>query len=1460
TLSVSADYTASFSGPAGMSVTVTPSSFTIPAGETQVLTIEADVSALTAGEFAFGSITLSTDAVWPDPNASGPAPMATLLSESFSDETFPPAGWTAYNVDGGGEQWARTTLSFNSSPASARHRFGSSGYDEEGWLVTPPLALDSGVSTLTFAERTEWPSWYYYQGVWVSTDSCNPADGDFVELAEVEGTNDWRTVNYDLSAYAGETICIAFVYEGDDGTTWYIDDVVVTSLSASTVLVADTNIPVVVIPVQAQPVITVDPDELNASQTPNTQTTQTLTIGNAGGVELEWEFTDGLIPTTLIVWDQPQNGTSGIVSDFFIGSDAGAYSASDFVLSELTEISYIFAAGFDNSNTLSAQPAINWAIYADDGGVPAGHPEDGTDMASALWAYSAPVNGPGVDITNNDIALDLLAAGEALALGAGTYWLTVYPSYNVTGAGGARWNWYQAAQVGAQTQLVSPAIFNIADWTSLGALGISFTDTAFRIEAPGVIACEDPGDLPWLSVFPTQGPTDPLGETVVDVTFDSTGLVPGDYAAFLCIESNDPDNPFIPLPVTLEVQALPTIEVDIDQIEATQLPGAQTTHTMVISNTGEADLNWYIEEAEGVMAGPVPAAVRNLPVGADRATPTTLSAMAPASILPTGVGVINGSWSEGFDDITLLPGLGWALINNSDPVGTTGWFQGNPATFPAHTGATNSYIGANFNNTTGNNTISNWLLTPEITFRNGDSFSFWTSTGSGSTWPDRLEVRWSGNGSSVDVGATATSVGDFDTLLLSVNPGLTVGGYPEAWTQYTVEISGLTGPTNGRLAFRYFVTNGGPSGSNSNYIGIDTFEYTSAAPTVLHDNGPFITSFGDGPGGSDVSLLQNVSLGMTTLGAGVQFVSPGPHNRIADEFEVTTPGGWTIENIVFYGYQTNSTTSSSFTGVNFRIWDGPPTDAGSSVIFGDTTTNRFADTGWTGSYRYAETAIGNTQRPIMYVIGEAGIHLEPGSYWVDWQLAGTIASGPWQPPITIIGQTTTGNALQFFATGWEPWLDGATLTPQGAPFQLWGSTVCSSPSDVSWISVDPTSGLTAAGDTSEIEVTLDSTGVPPGDYVAYLCLHSDDPNNPVIVLPVTMQVPPPPELTGTVTLDGAGLAGVTIAGLPGPPVTDADGNYSVQVDYGFSGTATPQLAGHSFDPPSRSYSDVNVSLDNQDYVATLNTYTLSGTVTLDGVGLGGVSISGLPGSPVTAADGSYSAVVQHGFSGIATPELAGHTFDPPSRSYSDVTASIGDQNYAATLNSYTLSGTITLGGAGLGGVTVVGLPGPPVTAADGSYSVLVEHGFSGTATPELAGHNFDPVSRSYSNVTGSVVGEDYLAARNVWTVTVTVDPLQAGSVSGAGEYANGDSVTLTATANPGWVFLGWTEAGEIVSTATTLSFTIDDDRAFVAGFGFAPVPVPVGGRPGLLLLVLLSLLAGLAVLAGQRPRASARLI
>jgi len=59
--------------------------------------------------------------------------------------------------------------------------------------------------------------------------------------------------------------------------------------------------------------------------------------------------------------------------------------------------------------------------------------------------------------------------------------------------------------------------------------------------------------VPWLSEDPTSGTLIPLACVTVDVTFDSMGMLPGDYLSSLDITSNDPDEPLINLPVSLEV-------------------------------------------------------------------------------------------------------------------------------------------------------------------------------------------------------------------------------------------------------------------------------------------------------------------------------------------------------------------------------------------------------------------------------------------------------------------------------------------------------------------------------------------------------------------------------------------------------------------------------------------------------------------------------------------------------------------------------------------------------------------------------------------------------------------------------------------------------------------------------------------------------------------------------------------
>ncbi len=827
-------YDAVVDAPAGMTITVEPASFAISPGESQVLTVTVDVDGMALGSFAFADVQLV------------PQPLSVpneLLNESFSDETFPPDGWATYWLEGAGtQQWTRVTATSNTPPASAHRRWsGTADGFQDDWLVTPPITATLAGVSLNFADRGQFMADYVYSGVWASTGSCDPEDGDFVELAEIDDSINvvWRDVpTIDLSAYSGQPVCLAFRYSGTFAHSWWVDDVVVQEFEPAAVPAV--HMPVAVIPAFATPVIDVNPDELSAAQPADEITTQTLVIGNNGGVDLEWEIAEAPVAArlglTLEDSDVPAAVEGGSPMSFIlddgVGENAvGLTGGAQFLwFNRFTPNSFNYPITIDSVDVMFGYPGstgginigelVDIYLYEDEDGDPANgathraslHDQEVQAVDGVTWSsytLTTPVtfDGPG----------DILIAVVNRTAGVTP---STFPAVIDQTPPSQQRSWIGFGEVPADPPVMPMPTFAIID--SLGLPG----NWMVRGFGTGNIPCDNPTDVPWLDADPDMGTTGPGSTTNVTVTFDSTGLAPGEYSALFCIESNDPANPLVEVPVTLQVGENPSAEVDTTPISITLSANTQSTATLTIGNTGEGDLEWDIETAEP-LAGSVPTLALGLPTGGDRANPSSATAAAPSAILPTSANVLSGSWSEGFDDVDLLPGLGWALINNSQPVGTSGWFQGNPAVFPSHSGDPDSYIGANFNNTTGSNTISNWLLTPEITMNNGDTFSFWTNSPD-SAWEDRLQVRLSTSGDSTDVGTTATSVGVFDTLLLDINPTYAPGGYPTSWTEFEVTISGLAGPTNGRLAFRYFVENGGPGGTNSDYIGIDTVEYVTA--------------------------------------------------------------------------------------------------------------------------------------------------------------------------------------------------------------------------------------------------------------------------------------------------------------------------------------------------------------------------------------------------------------------------------------------------------------------------------------------------------------------------------------------------------------------------------------------------------------------------------------------------------
>lgn len=205
------------------------------------------------------------------------------------------------------------------------------------------------------------------------------------------------------------------------------------------------------------------------------------------------------------------------------------------------------------------------------------------------------------------------------------------------------------------------------------------------------------------------------------------------------------------------------------------------------------------------------------------------------------------SWVENFDSLESTFRKGWVAINNSNPVGQQSWTSGqivdgkkgfvNPIGAQSYTYSGQDYALCSFyctgDDTTGfmgkKPNISAWLISPSTLMKNGDKIVFYTRCyRSPASFPDRMQVRLNALSGSANVGADTSSVGDFTTTLLDINPSYSSTGYPGVWTKYELTLTGLAAPLQRRFAFRYYVGNGGVIGARSLAIGIDSVAFVSS--------------------------------------------------------------------------------------------------------------------------------------------------------------------------------------------------------------------------------------------------------------------------------------------------------------------------------------------------------------------------------------------------------------------------------------------------------------------------------------------------------------------------------------------------------------------------------------------------------------------------------------------------------
>jgi probable HAF family extracellular repeat protein len=157
------------------------------------------------------------------------------------------------------------------------------------------------------------------------------------------------------------------------------------------------------------------------------------------------------------------------------------------------------------------------------------------------------------------------------------------------------------------------------------------------------------------------------------------------------------------------------------------------------------------------------------------------------------------------------------------------------------------------------------------------------------------------------------------------------------------------------------------------------------------------------------------------------------------------------------------------------------------------------------------------------------------------------------------------------------------------------------------------------------------------------------------------------EVNGTVTLDAPAPAeGITVYLSTSPPdvVSVAAAILvpagSSNVGFTLRGNQVPSST------PVTLSAECCQSTQTASLTVTPSLWTISGTVTDSrALQVAGVAMTGLPGSPATGPDGTYSATVNYGWSGVVEPSKPGLRFNPPTRTYVSVSVNLTGQDYTA---------------------------------------------------------------------------------------------------------------------------------------------------------------------------------------------------
>jgi hypothetical protein len=352
-------------------------------------------------------------------------------------------------------------------------------------------------------------------------------------------------------------------------TAWYLTDAVTITATSVTSPTIYSDTATITTQAYAPPQISVSPDMLTSTQDMNEIVTQPLTINNGHGVTLTFTLATGMFFNGLVAYypfngnanDESGNGNDGTImgptltTDRF-GNPDSAYSfdgTDDYIRvpdNDSLDLSdgLTIMAWIKSENTEGARDiVVKW--------------NDNTSDRSYIfkdWDYGDKLS---IELAkeNNEV-LASLQSTTSIATGEWIFVATTFDSNTVKlYLNGAQDTSSTATGIirASATDMLIGAVFT---W---GGIYQNFDGVIDDVriynraltpdEILELYSWQGGSDVPWLSTTPVSGTVTSNNSVPVQVTFDATGMQPGEYTTDIVVRSNDPVTPLMTVPVTMTV-------------------------------------------------------------------------------------------------------------------------------------------------------------------------------------------------------------------------------------------------------------------------------------------------------------------------------------------------------------------------------------------------------------------------------------------------------------------------------------------------------------------------------------------------------------------------------------------------------------------------------------------------------------------------------------------------------------------------------------------------------------------------------------------------------------------------------------------------------------------------------------------------------------------------------------------